>query len=255
MSNTFVWYELMTPDTEAAKVFYGDLIGWQAQDMAMPGMNYTLFKVGDAQVAGLMTLGQDAKDRGVPPCWTGYIGVDDVDAKTAEFVAAGGAVHHGPDEIPGVGRFSVVADPQGAVVCLFKPAPGYPPAPELPPRTPGRVGWRELYTADLEGAVSFYTAHLGWSKREAMDMGEMGPYQLYAVDDGPEPDGGMMKRPPGMPVSAWTFYFNVPDINVAVDKIKAAGGKVLHGPVGIPGGGWIAQAMDPQGAMFAVLQP
>ena len=105
----FVWYELMTTDTQAAKNFYGKVVGWGTQDMPMPGMTYTMFTTGATPIGGLMDLPEDAKKMNTPPSWVGYIGVNDVDATTERFRKAGGSVYVEPRDIPNVGRFSVVA--------------------------------------------------------------------------------------------------------------------------------------------------
>ncbi|OZA83560.1 MAG: glyoxalase, partial [Azorhizobium sp. 39-67-5] len=109
----------MIPDMDAAVAFYGDVVGWGAQKLDMPEMPYTLFTTGADPIAGLMTLPQELRDRGVPPHWTGYVHVDDVDAAVAKAKALGGALHIEPRDIPGVGRFAVIGDPQGAVISLF----------------------------------------------------------------------------------------------------------------------------------------
>jgi predicted enzyme related to lactoylglutathione lyase len=163
--------------------------------------------------------------------------------------ASGGAIHHEPENIPAIGRFAVVADPQGAVFCLFKPLNGMtPPAPGA---TPGRVGWHELHTTDREGAFAFYADLFGWTKTEAMDMGAMGVYQLFAA--GGAPIGGMMTKPPDVPVSFWNYYFQVDGIGAAMERLKAGGGRVTNGPMEVPGGNWIVQGLDPQGAMFSLV--
>jgi predicted enzyme related to lactoylglutathione lyase len=246
----FVWYDLMTPDMAAAEAFYGAVVGWSAQDSGMPGHAYTLFTMDGRPAAGLMALTQDMRDMGVPPCWTGYVAVSDVDAAAAAMQADGGDVRKGPEDIPGVGRFAVVADPQGAVLCIFKGQGEMEPPAQ---GAPGFVGWHELMTSDLEAGFEFYAKHFGWSKADAIDMGEHGPYQMFAHKGAPI--GGMMKRPPHVPVSYWGFYFNVPDINAALDKVKSGGGDLLHGPVQVPGGSWIGQCRDPQGAFFALVAP
>ncbi len=248
---TFVWYELMTTDVEAAKAFYGAVVGWTPQSAPTASMDYTLFKVGDQGVAGLMTLPDDAKARGVPPCWTGYVAVADVDAASAAFEAEGGKILKGPMDIPEVGRFSVAADPQGAVLCLFKGAGEMPPAPAA--GTPGYVGWYELMTSDLEAGFAFYAKQFGWTKDQDMDMGPMGTYRIFAHDG--VPCGGMMNPGPESPIPYWRFIFNVAKISDAADSIKAGGGQVVHGPVQVPGGNWVAMAVDPQGAFFAVVGP
>src|SRR6202795_66411 len=112
--SSFVWYELMTSDTVAAKAFYSKVVGWNTQDMPMPGMTYTLLSAGNTQVGGLMALPQEACDAGIKPCWVGYIGVDDVDGAAAKVRKLDGTILKGPADIPNVGRLAVVADPQGA---------------------------------------------------------------------------------------------------------------------------------------------
>lgn len=116
----FVWYELMTSDVPAAQAFYGSVLGWTAKDSGMPGMTYILFHAGENGVGGLMSVPEDATKMGMKPCWMGYVAVDDVDASAAEVKTMGGVVHREPAEIPGVGRFAVVGDPQGAGIMLFK---------------------------------------------------------------------------------------------------------------------------------------
>ncbi len=248
----FVWYELMTTDPAAARAFYSQVVGWQTEASAIPGMDYTLLSAGPHQIGGMMALPPEALAAGVPPNWAGYVGVDDVDAKAAALQQAGGSVLRPPADIPGVGRFAVVADPFGAAFCLYK---GHEPGPMTPAAagTPGTVGWHELMAGALEPAWAFYSQLFGWAKADAMDMGPMGVYQLFTAGDAPI--GGMMTRPPEMPVSAWLYYVNVDAIDAAVGRIQAAGGKVINGPMEVPGGSWIVQASDPQGAMFALVAP
>jgi len=248
----FVWYELMTSDMAGAAAFYTSVVGWQAQDSGMPGMAYTIFNMGGTGAAGLMEVPEDARKMGAQPAWMGYIAVDDVDAHASRVTAAGGAMHRPPGDIPGVGRFAVMGDPQGTGFMLFKPF-GEPPQPPPPPNAPGFVGWRELHATDLAPAFQFYADMFGWTKDGEMDMKELGIYQMFAVDG--TMAGGMMQKMPHEPRPFWLFYFNVAGIDAAVDRIAAAGGRVLHGPVQVPGGSWIVQGMDPQGALFALVGP
>ncbi|HUO23249.1 MAG TPA: VOC family protein [Caulobacteraceae bacterium] len=246
----FVWYDLMTPDPDAAQAFYGSVVGWTARDSGMPGQAYTLFLVGERGVVGLMAMPEDVPP-GMPPCWTGYVAVNDVDAMAADYAADGGKVLKSPQDIPGVGRFAVVADPQGAALCIFRGEGEEPPKPA--PGAPGYVGWHELISSDAAAGFDFYAKHFGWSKLEALDMGEMGVYQMFGHEG--EAIGGMMNRPPHIPVSYWGFYFNVPEIDAAVERVKAGGGHILHGPAPVPGGSVIAQCRDPQGAFFSLVAP
>lgn len=248
----FVWYELMTTDPAAAKAFYSQVVGWTAADSGMPDMEYTLLSAGSHQIAGLMALPPEACATGVPPNWTGYVAVADVDAKAADMQAAGGQVLHPPHDIPGVGRFAVMADPQGAVICLFKDSSNTAYTPP-PADMAGTVGWHELIAADGAAAWDFYSQMFGWTKAEAMDMGPMGVYQLFAA--GSHPIGGMMTKPPEVPVPCWLYYFNTDAIDAAIGRVTAGGGKVIHGPMEVPGGSWIVQCTDPQGAVFALVAP
>jgi predicted enzyme related to lactoylglutathione lyase len=248
MASNFIWYELMTNDLKAAEAFYTKVVGWSSE--TWPGeFPYVIMKAGDTAAAGLMTIPEEAAKMGQPPAWVGYIHTADVDKTTQAVRKAGGTVHREPSDIPEVGRFSVVADPQGATFMLLTPKG--PDQPGLTGWTPGRIGWHELYTTDGEKAFDFYSRQFGWEKDQAMDMGEMGTYQLFSING--QQAGGMMNKPPQVPVPAWLFYFNVDDINAAVERIKAAGGNVMMGPMQVPGGSWVAQASDPQGAVFAVV--
>jgi uncharacterized protein len=250
MPNNFVWYELMTSDAKAAEGFYSKVVGWKAQDSGHPGMNYTLLHAGDVPIAGLMALPKEACDAGAKPGWSGYVGVDDVDAYVGRITKAGGKVHVPPTDIPDVGRFAMVADPQGAVFCLFKPLSDMP-RPPADATTPGMVGWHELMAADGAKAFDFYAGQFGWTKDEALDMGAMGRYQLFAA--GGPAIGGMMTKPAEIPMPFWTYYFRVDAIGAALERLKAEGGKVINGPMEVPGGDWIVQGVDPQGAMFSLV--
>ncbi len=246
----FIWYELMTTDTKTAEAFYREVVGWGAQKAGIGDPDYVLFTLDGAGVCGLMTLPKEACDAGAKPGWIGYVAVDDVDASVAQVAAKGGMIHHASDNIPDVGRFAVVADPQGAVLALFRPT-GPELGGEVKPGTPGRTGWHELYAKDGASALAYYQELFGWKKGDAVDMGPMGTYQLFT--NGGEAIGGMMNKPDSMPRPVWLYYFNVDGIDAAVDRVKGNGGQVINGPLQVPGGNWIVQCLDPQGAMFALV--
>ncbi|WP_333823130.1 VOC family protein [Pinisolibacter sp.] len=250
----FCWYELMTTDLSAAEAFYGGVVGWTAKDSGMSGFRYSIFSMGETGIAGAMALPEPLAAAGVSPHWIGYVRVEDVDAMLPRLLAAGGAVLKPAEDIPGVGRFAVVADPHGAAFCLFReasPAPARQPDADPYPR--GRIGWHELHAGDGEAAFAFYAALFGWTETERMDMGPMGFYRLFAT--GGPAVGGMMTRMPQTPRPFWAFYFNVEAIDAAIERATAAGGSVVHGPMEVPGGAWIVQAIDPQGAIFALVAP
>ena len=250
MAQNFFWYELMTSDVAAAKTFYGDVVGWTMRPF-QGGGDYTILSAGEHGVGGMMDLPPDYRAGGGTPAWTGYIVTGDVDAAVGSLEQADGTVHRGPQDIPGVGRFAAVADPQGAPFMLMTPS-GEDLAP-VPAGTPGTVGWRELATSGAKDALDFYAGQFGWSEDGVFDMGPMGLYRLFAVDG--VQTGGMMDAAPGMPSPRWTYYFTVADVDAALERVRAAGGAVLYGPMEVPGGSRVGICVDPQGASFALLTP
>jgi uncharacterized protein len=252
LTGKFAWYEYMGDDREAATDFYTHVVGWTAKDAGMPGFPYELLSVGDAMVGGIMDIPAEAKAMGAKPCWMSYIWVEDVDAMARKLTAAGGKVWKEPSDIPGIGRFAVVADPYGGGFMLFRDHGGNPP-PSPPPGTPGLVGWRELHADDGAKAFAFYCDFFGWKPRGEFDMGPMGVYRMF--DTGHGQQGGIMTRMPQTPMSFWLYYFDVSGLDAAVERINARGGHVINGPHEVPGGQWVVQATDPHGAMFALVAP
>lgn len=253
MKHEFIWYDLLTTDTEAAKTFYMDVAGWTAQDAGNPDIAYTLFGIEGyrSHVGGMMALTDEMCAQNIPPHWMGYVYVDDVDGKAADFKSEGGAVLMEPHEIPGVGRFAVLADPQGAAISVFNPIPPEGGMPEMPPQNaPGTFVWRELYARDAPAALDFYAKMFGWNETAKIDMGPMGNYHLFGGDDGDI--GGTMKKPDEMPVPAWSYYIQVDGLNAAIERVKAGGGQLLNGPMDVPDGAVVAQCLDPQGAFFCL---
>jgi len=244
----FLWYELATTDTKAASAFYAKVMGWEPRDVSAPGMPYTLFTVGGEAVCGLTDLRQEARRAGAVPKWIGYVGVDDVDAAADRVKRLGGAVHVPPTDVPGLSRFSVVADPQGTVFVLCKWGT---PAEEKPadPNAPGRVGWHELLATDWQKAFPFYSELFGWQRADA-DTEALSTYQQFSA--GGQTIGGMFNKPASVPIPFWLYYFNVGDVDGAAMRVTAGGGRILEGPVGVPGGSRVARCTDPQGAMFAL---
>ena len=244
---SFVWCELMTTDTAGAESFYKKVVGWNPQPFAPDG-SYTVFNTpAGTGSAGLMLLPDEAKKMGVPPHWLMYVGTPNVDSTALRIAQLGGKVLKQPTNIPNTGRFAVVQDPFGAAFGIYTSNNPQPPKDE--PGI-GDFSWFELYTPNPEGAWNFYQSLFGWEKTSAMDMGEMGVYQMFGRGSG-VPNGGIMKPPPGAP-AAWQPYVRVKDAKGAATVATASGGKVVNGPMEVPGGDWIFQGMDPQGAMFAV---
>ena len=113
----FSWNELMTTDMAAAKQFYREALGWELQDLNNPAMPYAIAKKGTREVAGIMAMPKDSA--GMAPGWGSYVTVDDVDARVARVQALGGKLCVPPQDIPNVGRFAVIADPQGAMLAMI----------------------------------------------------------------------------------------------------------------------------------------
>jgi predicted enzyme related to lactoylglutathione lyase len=247
----FIWYECMAADEAGAKEFYVPVVGWTAQAWEDGPMPYTMWMKGEKPVGGLMKLPEEAAAMGAPPHWLGYIatpGVEDTVKKAQEL---GGVLLSEILTLPTVGVIAILQDPQGAVFAAFTPendsSADYVPSGDL------EFHWNELATSDLEGGFKFYQALFGWEKKDSMDMGEAGTYQMYGRPDDDFPLGGMYNKPPEMPAPPnWLYYVTVPDINAAVEAVKTQGGQVFNGPMEVPGGDLVAQCMDPQGAAFAL---
>lgn len=255
MTNTgrFVWYELLTSDPAAAITFYKDVIGWTTQ--AFGGEGYQMFVGSQGPVGGVTLLPEPAKQMGAPPFWQANVVVEDLDAAVAQVKELGGQIYH-REEVPSVGRFAVIADPQGAVISIFQPASDMPPHDVA---KHGEFSWHELYTTDHKAAFEFYRQLTGWEKLGSMDMGPMGEYLLWGREG--KQVGGMMtmtgmKTPDGRDVPpSWMYYVTAADFDAALERAKAAKATVLNGPMDVPGGQRIVQLLDPQGAAFALVTP
>jgi predicted enzyme related to lactoylglutathione lyase len=246
----FVWHELLTTDTKSAATFFSKVIGWKAKPWGEDA-SYTLFLYGDRQMAGLMTLPDEARKMGAPPNWMTYIGTPNVDDTARQAASLGATILKAPADIPTIGRFAVIQDPQGAAFAAFTPsgAPGSDATPTI-----GDFSWHELATTDAKAAFTFYQRLFGWEETSSMDMGpELGTYQMFGRSKSGPPLGGVFNKPPQMPgPPSWLPYIKVPDAKKTADTIKKIGGKVVNGPMEVPGGDWITQGVDLQGAMFAV---
>jgi len=243
-----VWYELMTTDTEAAEKFYKNVIGWTSEPFPGAQNPYTVFKRSPKdQVAGVMPRPDGMN---MPPFWAMYVAVPSLDEAVTHIKRLGGSALSGVIDVPTVGRLQMMKDPQGAAFYIIQPTPREE-RPETPPQV-GDASWHELMTTDAPAAMKFYGDLFGWQPGEAMDMGDQGKYHIFTRPHGMI--GGMMNKPPAMATVPphWMIYFRVPDINAAVERVKANGGQILNGPMEVPGGSKIVNAMDPQGAGFSL---
>jgi uncharacterized protein len=243
---TPVWYELSTSDVNAAQGFYEKVLGWTIGDSGMEGFDYRIAKAGEEMVAGLMVPPME----NVPPWWAIYFAVDDCDATAKAAEAAGGKIHVPPTDIPNVGRFAVLSDPQGAAFCILKGTGDGSAA--FDQKKMGHGNWHELMSTDPKAGLAFYQKLFGWTPSQAMDMGAMGTYQIFAHQG--QDIGGMMGLG-NSPIPCWLPYFGADGIDAALGRIKANGGSDVAGPMEVPGGAFIVVARDPQGAFFALVGP
>jgi uncharacterized protein len=238
----FVWYELLTNDGAAAMAFYQHVLGWKTQPFQD---DYTMWVGSQGPLGGVMKL-----PPGSPvPHWIGNVMVADADATVAHAVKLGGKVHVEPRDIPQVGRYAVLSDPQGAGIPIIAPST---PMTAHDQTKHGEFVWNELLTTDNEAAFGFYSELFGWKRISDFDMGAMGKYIIYGLDES-TPLGGMMTKPKDAPFPAtFFFYVHVDDLEAAIARATEKGANVQNGPMPVPDGSRIAQLTDPQGAWFAL---
>ena len=245
----FVWHELLTTDTKAASAFYPKVTGWRTQPWDKDP-SYQLWLSAKGPFGGVRTLPDAARSQG--PSWLAYIGTPDVDATVQHAQKLGARVSMGATDIPDTGRMAVLADPQGAPFALFSAAAGSG-AGSGSGGGPSDFSWHELTTTDVEAAKRFYSELFAWQEVNKHDMGPMGTYHLVGFAGAPQASIGMYQSPADKPMpTRWMCYAHVSDIDKSASAARSGGGKVLHGPMEVPGGTWIAHCTDPQGAAFAV---
>jgi predicted enzyme related to lactoylglutathione lyase len=235
------WVDLATTDLEAAGRFYGAVFGWTVREQP----NYSFFERDGAVVAGLAPLTPDQAAAGMPPSWSMYVHAGDLDALAARAAELGGTVRTPPFDIPEAGRMAVIADPQGAIFLLWKPAPfaGAAVVNEV-----GAWSWSDLQTTDVAGATAFYGGLFGWEITEIPGSGG----QYFGVAHEGRSIGGVMPAPPGVEHPYWATYIGVASVDLALEQVAAAGGRTLAGPIAVPAGRFAAVA-DPTGAVISLV--
>ncbi|MFN7144428.1 MAG: VOC family protein [Myxococcota bacterium] len=245
-TGNFTWFDLMTTDVASARAFYTALFGWETREFDFaPG--YPIIHVAGIGIGG---IAQKPAGDPSPSHWLSVLTTDDLDGTLARLQELGGRVYAPPMAIPNVGRYAVVADPQGAAFCLLQHE-NEQPKPTFP-KGAANIGWAELQTTDSKGALAFYTTLLGWPVQN-WEMPGAGTYYLV----GHAHNAGIMDMPPGTPPELpphWLVYVDVQNTDATATKVKELGGAVLHGPDDIPGVGRFAVFADPTGAVFAVMQ-
>jgi predicted enzyme related to lactoylglutathione lyase len=250
-TGTFCWNELATGDVAAAKAFYTQVFGWTTDDMPMPGDapgTYTLFKLGDAEIAGCYQL-DGPQFEGVPPHWMSYVSVKDVDATAAKAQKAGATVLWPAMDVEGIGRMAGLVDPQGAAFAAYKGAPGKSARPNLG-NAIGNLCWNELATSDLDGATEFYRKVFGWTA----DQKSEGPVAYTEWKNRDEVVCGMRSLEPGSGTPPnWTTYVSVEDCDATLSKATELGARVMMPAFDIPMVGRLAVISDPTGGHIAFI--
>jgi predicted enzyme related to lactoylglutathione lyase len=243
----FTWYELITTDVAAAAAFYRDVVGWETKEASTSGLRYMQFAAGEVAAAGLMELPEEGRKMGARPRWMGYVGVRDVNAAADRVRKLGGTVYVPPTET-NIGRISVLADPYRATFGVIDRQQSRPRQPS-DDRKPGRIGWHELFAADLQKEVAFYSEIFGWQRADTQ-------YHFtdayLALSAGEQVFAGAFRKGPEEPDPFWLFYFNVEDLDAAAERVSALGGLVSCNDEALPSGLWVAHCSDPQGAAFAL---
>lgn len=240
----FVWHELETPNSESAHEFYSDVLGWRKESFEQDP-SYAMFGAPSGPLGGFVALRDDQ------PRWLPYIGTDDIDATLAEANRLGAAVLQDVTEIPNGSKFAILADPDGARFAVY--ASGGEPEPEKTAAERGEFSWHELAAKDFRAAFDFYSRLFGWENLSEYDMGPAGVYLIFGRNG--QRLGGMFTKgsEAGLPDDAyWLGYVRVPNVLEAANAVKSRGGSVAVEPMEVPGGDWIAQCVDPHGALFAV---
>jgi predicted enzyme related to lactoylglutathione lyase len=242
VTGEFAWHDLLTTDVEAAKRFYGELLGWEFQQFEGGGpAEYPLITANGAQHGGMVEVAD------APPHWIGHVRVTDADEAQRRAEAAGGKAMGGPGELEGVGRWAPIADPGGASISAFSPAYDSPAAGTV-------FAWLELMTSDPDRAKQFYAETLGWGTGE-MEMGEAGTYGLFKRADGQDV-AGVIRTPEGtsMP-DVWYPYLATADVDGSTAKAKELGATVYVEPMDVPSVGRFSVLADPAGAAFGLFTP
>ncbi|MEL6891659.1 MAG: VOC family protein [Actinomycetota bacterium] len=247
------WADVGLPDVAAGAAFYSSLFGWEAADQGPEAGHYTMFSLDGASVAAAGPNAQvpDADD--VPPSWTAYVSVDDLDTTLGKVEPAGGRVLMPRMDIFTSGSMAMIQDPTGAVLSLWQPGDHIGAERVNEPNT---LAWHELNTRDPEAAMAFHAAVFGWEFEELNGDAVDGPgagYRLVRI--GERMVAGILPMEGddwGDMPSHWMIYFAVDDCDATVARAKELGAAVGVEPIDIAIGRF-AVLSDPQGAHFSVM--
>lgn len=242
------WADLLCKNGQSAKDFYTGLFGWTFDDHpAGPGMVYTMFSHQGAPVCAAAEPGPGQEN--LPPHWSIYITVDDLEAAVERARAAGGTVLMDPFDVLDVGRMAIVQDQQGAFVRLWYPLK-HAGAGKL--NEPGAISWFELATTDPASASAFYSQVLGAECAPDPDT----PFEYTLVKVAGNPVAGILQIGEDWgPVSPnWGIYVGVEDVDATVSSARDLGGSVVVEPRDIEQFARFAVLRDPDGAVFNIVR-
>ncbi|GAB2689499.1 VOC family protein [Thalassiella azotivora] len=246
---TPAWVDLMVPDLQRAREFYGELLGWEVPEGSPEFGNYTSALVGGEAVAG---LGEGPPGgEGPPSQWTTYLAVESVDDACAGLKVNGGQVLMEPMTVGDFGRMAVAVDPAGAVFGMWQSGT-HTGANRV--NEPGGVVWNEVLTGDDDRARRFYAEVFGWSYDDM--SGDGFTYATFSVPGGEQPGGGIgsltadMSGPDSGP--HWATYFAVADCDGTVARVAPLGGAVLKEPFDTEYGR-AAMVRGPFGEVFCLM--
>lgn len=247
---TFCWVDLATTDADSAMNFYGELFGWQAEDITgAEGGAYTMLHLDGDEVCALYEMEAARREQGVPPHWSSYVSVEDAEETASRARELGGTVVGEPREVLDMGRMAVVADPVGATFAMWEPE-SWIGASRV--NDPGCLTWNDLQTRDANVSVGFYSDLFGW---ETLPMEEDGELAYVVLQNAGFSNGGIMPvdERHGDTPPYWLVYFTIPSCDDTVARTRELGGEVLAEPMEI-GAGRISVLKDPQGAVFAIFE-
>lgn len=245
------WFEYSAKagELEKAKQFYASVLGWQIESFEMGDFTYSVAFDDKGKIAGIIEAFADAA-----PNWLTYFEVGNVDQTAAQAQQNGATLVQEPEDIPDSGRYSILKDPKGAAFGLMQMEPMPPDEPFVPafaPASHGRPAWVELMADQPSLEFDFYAKLFPFKKTTRMDIPDMADgYQIFSQGD---EEIGAMQGQGSAPVPNWQVYFWVSDLGMAMDQVKANGGKIVHGPGDIPGNRQIAICLDPWMANFALV--
>jgi predicted enzyme related to lactoylglutathione lyase len=246
-----IWADLITPDIDGAKRFYGGLLGWTFRDVP-GGPNYSLALLNGEPVAGLfqkaLTAGQTQQ-----PHWLTFLAVRDVDAVQQAATQHGGSVISRSHNYPQRGRQAILADPDGAVFAVLA-AQGGDPQDDL--ALPGQWIWSALLVKDPQGETAFYKSLFGYDVYDLANEGEGEAAQHYILSSDDFARAGVNALPADSKRRHphWLNFVRVDDAAATVKTAVGLGARVLVEPRVDRHGGHIAVLADPGGAPFGVME-